>query len=216
MDTDFSTLITEQRQRLDEMRTDAPDIAAIITEEILDRFESVVEEFTENCVDFDLTRATLCMSLSMTLLEAYDQAFERHILSRCESVRAPLVQALGREAVDIAHIDLTGLRKGLKLRRTAQALIDQALENTKPRVGRVFGLAVCNLFRDPIQELDAVMKAIQEDGYRLREELLSLREPLRAVLSAGSLSAIRSVRLEMARQLERWPDRVPVPSPGHA
>ena len=208
MNTDLSNLIALQRQRLEELRDDAPDIAATIADEIWDHFEIEIDDATENGIDFNLA-GMISTSLSTALLQAYDQAFEHHVLARCEHLRANLAQALGSEAIDTARIDLSGLRKSLKLRRNAQELIDQAIERAKPRVSRILQAVVGNLFRSPIEELDALEERMQEGARHLHRELLALREPLRARVTEESLAVIQSARLEMARQIDLWVGKAP-------
>lgn len=207
MPADLSPLITQQRQRFDELRTDAQDISAAIADETWDRFEVEVEKTTENGLDLSFT-GMIGTSLSVALVDAYEKAFEHFVLARCERMNVSLAQTPGPVAIDIARIDLIGLRKGIKLRRAAQALIDQAIESAKPGIGRVLSVVVGGIFRDPIQELEDIEKNMQDDAHRLRHELLALREPLRARAAEESLSAIQSVRLEMARQFDLWASRV--------
>ncbi len=198
MTTDLYSRITQQQQLLDQLRADAPDIAATLADEVWDRFEVEIEEVTEFGIDFDFAQS-IAISLSLSLAQAYERAFEHHVLERCERLSASLAQAMEQQTIDTARINLTGMRKELKLRRHAQELIEQAIERAKPSAGRMLSTVLCGIFRDPLEGLDALEKVMQEDVRSLRREVLSLRESLRARMTEESLSAILGARLELAR-----------------
>jgi hypothetical protein len=202
MNTNQIPLVNQQHW-LDALRADAPDIAATMADEIWDRFEIDIEEITENGVDSDLTDG-IDMSLSSLLAMAYEDAFTHHIIGRCEQLNHMLATAPERVGVEYSRIDLTGLRKGLKLRRYAQALIERAIDKAKPRVVLAPSIAIGRFLRDPLQELEAVEKDTQANAQALRRELLGLRETLRAQIVEESLAAIISMKVEMGGQLSQY------------
>lgn len=110
MTTDLYSRITQQQQLLDQLRADAPDIAATLADEVWDRFEVEIEEVTEYGIDFDFAQS-IAISLSLSLAQAYERAFEHHVLERCERLSASLAQAMEQQTIDTARINLTGMRK---------------------------------------------------------------------------------------------------------
>lgn len=202
MSTDNTPLFAQQRHGLEALRADAPDIANLLADEVWDRFEAEFEEATEDGILFELA-GSIGMSLSLGLMTAFDNAFDRHVLKRCAQLNAGFSKAQGEDALDTTGIDLSGIRKSMKLRRHAQTLIDEAIERAKPGVGRAFGAVIGGIFGDPMKEVDAIDRNMQEDAQRLRQELLSIRNPLRQRIAEESLALIQFARLEMTRQIEQ-------------
>ena len=216
MNTDLSTPIDRLRQHLDEFCANALGIAETIADEAWDHFETEIEQITENGIDFELLAAAIRLSLCRCLSMAYEQAFAHHVIARYERLCANLAQDLGQGAIDTAHIDLANMRKGIKLQRHAQVLIEQAISRAKPGIGRMLGVAVGSLFRDPLEHLDTLEKDMQENARRLRNELLDLRQALRMRMAEDSQSAMLSARLEINRQLDLLGDLAQASSPADA
>ena len=145
MTAKLQNLISRQQQRMSELRANARDLDNTVADEVWDRFEVEIEEATADSYMFDLASGTE-MALSSMLALTYGDAFERHVLGLLERQEEGLQEA-GAACFDIARIDLTALRKSLKLRRHAEELIGQAIEGAKP------GLIGMNfLARDPCSE----------------------------------------------------------------
>lgn len=193
--TTLTTLIERQQQRLRDLREDASDIAAIVADEVWDRFEREIDEYTEDGFYFDFAASTK-MGLSVTLSGAYDEAFERHVLKLFASLESDLRD----HAPDIAtfdegaRIDLSGLRKGIKLYFRAEEMIDKAIDAAKPSFMRaIFGA-------DPGS--DAWDREIAADARRVREKLLALQAPLTALIRQETETVIQSGRLAYGRWLD--------------
>ncbi len=195
-------LIQRQRERLQQLKEDAGDIANALADQLWDRFEVEIEEVTED--GFMIDTANLTQSaLSSTFAMSYQEAFDRDVLSIFESLRSQIADAMGEAAIDTARIDLAALRKGLKLRRHADALIYAAIESAKPGVGRVLGTIVGDMFRDPMQQMDALDRDMKKDAQAVRRALMNLRTELRNLMSEETRQLVNLGRLAYADSLER-------------
>ena len=58
MNTQLHSLIERQRQRMRELREDAPELANTVADEVWDRFEIDVEEITADGYMFDMATST--------------------------------------------------------------------------------------------------------------------------------------------------------------
>lgn len=201
MNTQLHSLIERQRQRMRELRDDAPDLANAVAEEVWDRFEMDIEEVTADGYMFDMATSTQ-MALSSTLALNYDEAFERRVFGffarqgneLCESSTSMV-------SFDGAQIDLAGLRKGLKLRRRAEELIGQAIERAKPGlIGMLF------LSSDPCS--DAWEREHSENAKRLRSKLLELRGPIVDMICEELTAVIQAGRLAYIEMLEGFPSHL--------
>lgn len=195
MNTRLHSLIERQRQRMRELREDAPDLANTVADEVWDRFEIDVEEITADGYMFDMATSTQ-MALSSMLALNYDEAFERRVLGFFERQGNELCEAgTGLVSFDSARIDLAGLRKGLKLRRHAEGLISQAIESAKPGlIGMLF------LSNDPCS--DTWEREHSDNARRLRSKLLKLRVPIVEMIREESTAIIHTVRLVYIEMLE--------------
>lgn len=196
------TLIQQQRQRLQQLKDDASDIAEALADQLWDKFEIEIEEATEEGFMFD-TASLIQSSLSSSLALGFQDAFERDVLSIFEKLSEQLITTLGQEAIDTARVDLASLRKGLKLRRHADERIKGAIESAKPGVGRVLGVIVGDIFRDPMEQMDAVDRDMQKDAKAVRRALLGLSAELRNLISEETRQLITLGRLAYAEGLER-------------
>jgi hypothetical protein len=187
---------------LQQLKEDAGDIADALADQLWDRFEVEIEEATED--GFMVDTASMTQSaLSATFAMSYQEAFERDVLSIFETLRNQLADAMGEAAIDTARIDLAALRKSLKLRRHAEALIHEAIESAKPGVGRVLGTIVGDLFRDPMQQMDALDNDMKKDAQAVRRALMNLRTELRNLMTEETRQLINLGRLAYADGLER-------------
>jgi hypothetical protein len=164
MNAQLQNLFQRQHQRMRELRDDALDLANTVADEVWDKFEVEIEDATADSFIFDLASSTQ-MALSSMLAMSYDDAFESHVLGLLERQEKELREAgAGEASFDGARIDLTGLRKSLKLRRHADELIGQAIERAKPGlIGMLF------LARDPCS--DAWDREHRDNARRLRRQL---------------------------------------------
>ena len=195
-------LLQRQRERLQQLKEDAGDIADALADQLWDRFEVEIEEATEDGFMVD-TASMMQSALSATFAMSYQEAFERDVLSIFETLRNQLADAMGEAAIDTARIDLAALRKSLKLRRHAEALIHEAIESAKPGVGRVLGTIVGDLFRDPMQQMDALDNDMKKDAQAVRRPLMNLRTELRNLMTEETRQLINLGRLAHADGLER-------------
>lgn len=206
MNTPLQHLIDRQHQRMRELRDDARDLANTVADEVWDRFEVEIEEATADGYMFDMAASTQ-MALSSMLALSYDEAFERHVLGLFERQEKEL-RAAGAEAAGFngARIDLTGLRKGLKLRRHAEELIGQAIERAKPGlIGMLF------LSRDPCS--DAWDREQRNNACRLRRNLLDLREKIVETVRSETGAVIQTARLAYAGMLDEFPREIAASQP---
>jgi hypothetical protein len=201
MNTQLHNLIERQRQRMRELREDAPDLANVVADEVWDRFEKDVEEVTADGYMFDMATSTQ-IALSSTMALNYDEVFERHVLGFFERQGNELCQSCTSLAsFDGAQIDLAGLRKGLKLRRRAEELIGQAIERAKPGlIGMLF------LSSDPCS--DAWEREHSDNATRLRSKLLELRKPIVDTIREELSAVIQTGRLAYIEMLEGLPGKL--------
>ena len=197
-----ASLIEQQTLRLQQIKDDAQDIALALADQVWDRFENAIEEATEDGFMFDTASITQT-SLSLSLAMDFQEVFERDVLSVFEHLHAQLANSYGAEASDTARIDLAGLRKGLKLRRRADALIAEAIESAKPGVSRVLGIIVGDLFRDPMQQMDAIDQDMQKDAQAVRRALLRLADPIRSLMAEETRQLMNQGRLGFSQALDR-------------
>lgn len=204
MNAPLQNLTAQQRQRMRELRDDAPDLANAVADEVWDKFEVEIEEATADGYMFDLASCTQ-MALSSTLALSYDEAFERHVLGLFERLQKELREAGAAETnFDSAQIDLSGLRKGLKLRRHADDLIGQAIERAKPGlIGMLF------LARDPCS--DAWDREHQNNASRLRRNLLELRGKVFEAIREETSTVIHTARLSYINMLDALRAKAAVP-----
>ena len=205
MTTAISTqpkLIEQQTLRLQQLKDDANDIAQALADQLWDKFEIEIEEATEDGFLFDTASITQT-SLSLSLAMGFQDAFERDVLSIFASLHAQLASAYGAEATDSTGIDLAGLRKGLKLRRHAEALIHDAIQSAKPGVSRVLGTIVGDLFRDSMQQMDAIDQDMQKDAQAVRRALLRLADPIRSLMAEETHQLMKQGRLGFSQALDR-------------
>lgn len=195
MTAQLQNLIDRQQQRMRELRDDAHDLANTVADEVWDKFEVEIEETTADGFMFDLASNTR-MALSCALALSYDDAFERHVLGLFERLEKELREAsVGEACFDGAWIDLTGLRKSLKLRRHAEELIGQAIERAKPGlIGMLF------LAKDPCS--DAWEQEQRDNARRLRRQLLDLREKIVDTIRAETVTVIHTARLAYIEMLD--------------
>jgi len=208
MNTQLHSLIERQRQRMRELCEDAPDLANIIADEIWDKFEIDVEEVTADGYMFDIATSTQ-MSLSSTLSLNYDKAFERHVVGFFDRQEKELRDAGASEiCFDGARIDLSGLRKGLKLRSRAEEMIGDAIERAKPGlIGMLF------LSQDPCS--DAWEREHSENARRVRTKLLGLRGKIFESIRGETTTTIQTARLAYADMLDSLSLRIAM-SPNHS
>ncbi len=201
MNTQLHSLIERQRQRMRELRDDAPDLANAVAEEVWDRFEMDIEEVTADGYMFDMATSTQ-MALSSTLALNYDEAFERRVFGFFARQGNELCESsTSMASFDGAQIDLAGLRKGLKLRRRAEELIGQAIERAKPGlIGMLF------LSSDPCS--DAWEREHSENAKRLSSKLLELRGPIVDMIREELSAVIQAGRLAYIEMLEGLPSHL--------
>lgn len=195
-------LLQRQRERLQQLKEDAGDIADALADQLWDRFEVEIEEATEDGFMVD-TASMMQSALSATFAMSYQEGFERDVVSIFETLRNQLADAMGEAAIDTARIDLAALRKSLKLRRHAEALIHEAIESNKPGVSRVLGIIVGDLFRDPMQQMDALDHDMKKDAQAVRRALMNLRTELRNLMTEETRQLINLGRLAYTDGLER-------------
>ena len=207
MHNQLHQLIERQHQRMRELRDDARDIASTVADEVWDKFEIEIEEATGDSYMFDLASSTQ-MALSSMLALSYDEAFERHVLGLLERQENELRTAgAGEAGFDGARIDLTGLRKSLKLRRHANELIGQAIERAKPGlIGMLF------LAKDPCS--DSWDRELRDNARRLRSKLLDLREKIIEIIREETTTVIQTARLTYIEMLDSLSCRIAA-SPNH-
>lgn len=195
MTAQLQNLINRQHQRMRELREDACDLANTVADEVWDKFEVEIEEATADSFMFDLASSTQ-MALSSMLAMSYDDAFERHVLGLLERQEKELLEAgAGEASFNGARINLTGLRKSLKLRRHADELIGQAIERAKPGlIGMLF------LARDPCS--DAWDREHRDNARRLRRQLFDLREKIVEAIREETATVIQTARLAYIEMLD--------------
>lgn len=200
MNTKQHSLIERQRQRMRELREDAPDLANAVADEVWDKFEIDLEEVTADGYMFDMATSTK-ISLSSMLALNYDEAFERRVLGFFAHQGKELCESCTSLAdYDGTQIDLAGLRKGLKLRRHAEELIGQAIERAKPGlIGMLF------LSSDPCS--DAWEREHRNNASRLRSKLLELRGPIVEMIREELGAIIQTGRLAYIEMLEGLPSK---------
>lgn len=193
--TTLSDLISQQRQRMQELRDDAQDLAQSTADDVWDRFEVEIEDAVGEELMLD-TASMIGSGLASGLALAYDEGFERHVENFFKRLEKQLAEtAHGNASFDSARVALSGLRKGLKLRRHAAELIGQAIERAKPGlIGMLF------LARDPLS--DAWDKELRDNASRVKRELLELRGKLHGTMVDETRSVILGARLAYIEMLD--------------
>lgn len=196
MSAQLENLLAQQLQRMHELRVGAHDLACVVADEVWDKFEAEIEEATADSFMFDMAASTQAALSSMFAL-SYDEAFERHVLSFFDKQLGKLHEAgLSQGDFDCGMIDLKGLRKGMKLRRHASDLINQAIERAKPGlIGLLF------LSRDPCS--DAWEREHRDNARRLRSRLYELRGDVVVMMCEETSAVIQAARLAYIDMLER-------------
>jgi hypothetical protein len=82
-------------------------------------------------------------------------------------------------------------------------LIHAIIESAKPRVVRVLGTSVGDIFRDPMQQMDALDRDMKKDVQAVRQTLMNLRTELRNLMSEETRQLVNLGRLAYADSLER-------------
>ncbi len=206
MNAQLQNLINRQHQRMRELRDDAHDLTNTVADEVWDKVEIEIEAATADSYMFDFAASTQ-MALSSMLALSYDETFEHHVLGLFERQAKELCEAgAGEVGFDGARIDLTGLRKGLKLRRHADDLIGQAIENAKPGlIGLLF------LSSDPCS--DAWEREHRDNARRLRSNLLQLRGKMVDAIREETGTAIQTARMAYIDMLDALPGKVAAAQP---
>ena len=195
MNAQLQNLILRQQQYMRELRDDAGDIVNVVADEVWDKFEVEIEEITEDGYMFDMAQSTQMMLASMLAI-SYEEAFERHVLGLFAKYELQLREAnINAAGFDGAHVDLTGMRKSLKLRRHANEMIGQAIERAKPGlIGMIF------LSTDPCS--DAWEREQRDNARRLRRKLLELRSAVIQAVRDETGTVIQSARLAYTNMLD--------------
>lgn len=205
MNTQLHSLIERQRQRMRELREDGPDLANTVADEVWDRFENEIEEITADSYMFDMATSTQ-MALSSSLTLNYDESFERHVLMFFDRQEKELRDAGASEiCFDGARFELSGQRKGLKLRSRAEEMIRDAIERAKPGlIGMLF------LAQDPCS--DAWEREHSDNARRVRTKLLELRGKIVESIREETTSIIQTARLSYSDMLETLSLRIAMTS----
>lgn len=193
-------LIPNQQRRMRELRDDGHDLANVVADDVWDKFEVEIEDATVDGYIFDLAAGTQ-MALTGMLVLIYDEAFEGHVLGLFDRLKKDIREAgAGGACFDNDRIDLTGLRKSLKLRRHADDLVGQAIERAKPRlIGRLFPAS------DPGS--DAWDREHREHARRVRNNLLGLREQIARLIWEEASIVIQTARLAYINMLDSVGDK---------
>jgi len=198
----LAMVISEQRAALEQLRKDSDDLAEMVADEVLERFEREVEDHLGETYDHELAqmvRIGLCGTLSM----AYEESFDRHVLARIQTMRQQIEPYLNDAAFyNEAYVGLRSSRAGLKLWQEAGEWIDDALKAGRPSVANVVGSILGDWFGDPVKEIDRTFRELEEAAKRARRAVLALRPRLRERIREDTLSLIREARLGYAKALE--------------
>ena len=198
----LAKVISEQRTALEQLRKDSDDLAAMVADEVLERFEREVEDHLGENYDHELSqmvRTGLCGALSM----AYEESFERHVLARIGALRQQIEPYLnGAAFYDEAYVGLRSSRAGLKLWQDAGEWIDDALKAGRPSAANVVGSILGDWFGDLEKQFDRTFRELEEAAKRARRAVLALRPRLRERIREDTLSLIREARLGYAKALE--------------
>ncbi|MFN3595609.1 MAG: hypothetical protein ACK4TK_13175, partial [Thiobacillaceae bacterium] len=101
-------------------------------------------------------------------------------------------------------IELTALRKGIKLGRHAAQAIEAAIARTRPGLGRALGSLLDDLLDDPEQQMESLEKDMRRDAKRLKAELLKLREALVTAMCREAELLLK----QAARAYSEWLDGI--------
>lgn len=197
-----ATIIQQQKERLQQIKDDAHDMATTLADQVWDSFELEIDEATEDGFMFDTASMTQSI-LSSALSQGYQDTFERDVLGVFEKLREQLIANVSEAILSNVRLDLAGLRKGLKLRRHTQALIEQAINGAKPGVGRVLGTILGDLLRDPVQQMDALDDDMKRDAKRVRAALYRLKPTITTLIIEETEQLIGLGRREYAELLQR-------------
>lgn len=194
--TTTTNLIQRQQERLHSLREEIDEIARTVSDETWDSFEIEVEQATEDQYLFDMASATR-VALSGELALAFEKAFESHVIKPIEAIEQQLIRAFPKEEPPetTMHIDLAGMRKGLKLQRHASEKIGEAIERAKPGLLEVLFMSH-DILSDEWEEDQ------RKNARRLRKELLALKPALTEMMEEETKRILQKWRLSYATTLE--------------
>lgn len=208
-DQDLQALVDRQRQRMQDLRDDAQDLAEAVADETWDKLETEIENFIGDSYVAD-TPELAQMFLSSALMSHYNEAFEHHVLGLFTHLSEQLQQALesagaGSKGFDEGRLGLSGLRKGLRLEALAQSMIGEALRRARPGAGSQIATVFGGLFRSIERELEALDRDMAQAARRAKRELLALRAPLKQRMVEDTRAAIGVARLQYLEALDAAP-----------
>lgn len=203
MDTDSAhakTPLPQCRAALQTMREEIDDLAAAVAERVRDRFEAEVREATEDEFVFD-TASMLRMLLANESALAFQDALDELLFERLNGWAKVLEQA-GVQEVEVARLELDGLRKQFRLYEFVHELVGEALDKVKPGVGYAVKTMLGDFFRDPFEQAEALERDMKEDAVRVRKVLLQCRGALVARIEDEVRGVVRAAYFAYIRVLD--------------
>ena len=150
-----TTEILEQRCRalLQALRSEIDDLAATVADRVWDRFEAEVRMATEDEFMFE-TAEMLRMLLASESMTAFQEAYDELLFERFNTLLKEL-EGSGVKGLDMALLELDGLRKQVWFREFVHEMVSDALEEAKPTIWSTLRTILSGCFRNPDQHEEA-------------------------------------------------------------
>ena len=222
-----TTEILEQRCRapLQALRSEIDDLAATVADRVWDRFEAEVCMATEDELMFE-TAEMLRMLLSSESMTAFQEAYDELLSERFNTLLKEL-EGSGVKGIDVALLELDGLRKQVWLREFVHELVSEAREEVEPPVWSSLRTMLSGFFlspdqheeaksglwrslrtmqgghfRNPDQTVDSLERDLKEDAARVRKVLLTCRVALVEKIKDDVRTIVRAAYFSFTKALD--------------
>lgn len=199
-------IIERHRRCIQELREEAPNLAASVADAAWDDFEDEINNTVGNEYISDNAEITK-LALSVHIAEAYDKAFEYHVTGYFDRLARELSAHMpDAERFDSSRAGLTAMRKGIKLRGAADRIIGAAIERAEPGVGSRLGVLFSELFHDPDEQMDAFDAALRRHASCVKQSIMASREEFMSIMRDETVTLVHEFR----RAYANWLDALPV------
>ena len=197
-----TTEILEQRCHapIQVMRKEIDDLAAAVADRVWDRFEAEVRMATEDEFMFE-TAEMLRMLLASESMTAFQEALDGLLFERFNKLDKELEES-GVKRLDVALIELDGLRKQVRLLESVHELVSDAFDEARPGVGRSLRAMLGGLLRDPDEYVDSLERDLKEDAVRVRKALLRCRKALVEKIKDDVRTIVRAAYFSFTKALD--------------
>lgn len=178
-----------QREWLRDLCADTPALAQEIAEEVMDAWQSNVDEETKNGLIWDIVDGMKTVLL-MELSEHFERVANHAVLQNIEAHSRHLAVALGSDSVyDPDRAALDNLRKSLHLVERLRPSLEKIFEHARPGI-------FTQIWRGLGDDIERMEEEWQIDGERLRNAFAQERPAME--------KEIASVAEQLIQRLHRY------------